>query len=750
MNIAELLDQYGSAITRAVVDAYPPLYDAEARRAASPHLRRLLRRPLAAQADAINATVLSLNRQPGTIVVGEMGTGKSYIAAAAAYLAGCRRILVLAPPHLVKKWRREIVQTVPGAQTTIVRTVADLEGVRQREAAIHFVICSRERAKLSYRWMPAVVERRARSAGERLTRADDGRTDSMLCCPTCFAPATDDEDVPLGWTDLRVKRRRCRACGGPLWQADRTGPRRVALADYIRDRMPRFFDVAILDEGHEYKARGSAQGLAAEALADACGKTLTLTGTIFGGYSSTLFYLLWRFSPTLRREFGYRDETKWVGRFGVVERIRRKDPDAYGDDGRLSKRRNYLTRTVEKPGISPAVLFHLIGNTVFLRLSDVARSLPSYTERVAVCALDRGDDPEAPSQASCYQRLASELRQATCAALCAGSKRLLAAYLQALLAYPDACTRGETVLDPATGSVIGEAPALPEERLYPKERALVDLALRERGRGRRLLVYITHTERRDLSPRLRTVLDRAGVQTAVLKSDTVAADRREEWLSARVGEGVDVLICHPRLVQTGLDLLDWPSICWFEAEYSVYVMRQASRRSWRIGQQQPVEVTFMVYERTLQAEALALVAAKMRSALMIEGELHEDGLAALEGDDQDMLLALAHRLTEEHADDGHSLEALFARRHEAETEEESYLVPGDWDAVKVSTASAGIGSIPDLLPCQVTEPTTGERDGDTGAATGRWPSFDELARLIRRPKARRRPVPDMQLPLFDE
>ena len=149
------------------------------------------------------------------------------------------------------------------------------------------------------------------------------------------------------------------------------------------------------------------------------------------------------------------------------------------------------------------MLFHLIGNTVFLRLSDVASDLPTYTERVEVCALDGGHEPEAPSQAACYQRLASELRQATVAALYAGSKRLLATYLQALLAYPDACTRGETVLDPGPGSVIAHAPALPDEVLYPKERSLVDLALRERTRGRRLLVYITHTERRDISPRLR-------------------------------------------------------------------------------------------------------------------------------------------------------------------------------------------------------------------------------------------------------
>jgi len=152
-----------------------------------------------------------------------------------------------------------------------------------------------------------------------------------------------------------------------------------------------------------------------------------------------------------------------------------------------------------------------------------------------------------------------------------------------------------------------------------------------------------------------------GLRVAVLKAGTVSADRREEWVAARVREGTDVLICHPRLVQTGLDLVDWPSVVWFEPEYSVYVLRQASRRSWRIGQRHPVEVTYLVYEGTLQAEALALVAAKMRSSLMIEGELPEDGLAALEGDGQDVFVNLARRLTDECTGDGQSLEALFAQ-----------------------------------------------------------------------------------------
>src|SRR5207248_10218141 len=137
------------------------------------------------------------------------------------------------------------------------------------------------------------------------------------------------------------------------------------------------------------------------------------------------------------------------------------------------------------------------------------------------------------------------------------------------------------------------------------------------------LVFLTHTNVRDRTPRRSTILDRAGIRVAVRKADTVSAERREDWVTARVRSGLDVLITNPRLVQTGLDLVAFPSIVWVEVDYSVYVLRQASRRSWRIGQRRPVEVTFMAYDSTLQAEALGLVAAKTRASLMIEGELPE-------------------------------------------------------------------------------------------------------------------------------
>ena len=69
------------------------------------------------------------------------------------------------------------------------------------------------------------------------------------------------------------------------------------------------------------------------------------------------------------------------------------------------------------------------------------------------------------------------------------------------------------------GASYASASALPDDRLYPKERALVDLVRRDRSRGRRVLVYATHTGIRDITPRLRAVerlAARAGIQAAPL------------------------------------------------------------------------------------------------------------------------------------------------------------------------------------------------------------------------------------------
>jgi hypothetical protein len=68
----------------------------------------------------------------------------------------------------------------------------------------------------------------------------------------------------------------------------------------------------------------------------------------------------------------------------------------------------------------------------------------------------------------------------------------------------------------------------------------------------------------------------------VLTAET-PPEQREAWYERELRNGMQVCICHPKLVQTGLDLLPFASIFFVQTGYSIYTLRQASRRSWRIG-----------------------------------------------------------------------------------------------------------------------------------------------------------------------
>ena len=187
------------------------------------------------------------------------------------------------------------------------------------------------------------------------------------------------------------------------------------------------------------------------------------------------------------------------------------------------------------------------------------------------------------------------------------------------------------------------------------------------------------------------ILTRHGFRVAVMKADAVAPNRREAWVADKVKQGIDVLICHPRLVQTGLDLIDFPTIVWDETDYSVYVVRQASRRSWRIGQTRPVKVVFMSYRNTPQADALKLVAKKMQSSLAVEGELPEDGLAAYGDDGDDMMMALARKIVSgDEEEDAETMEEVFAQARDAEATAEEYLVDDDWKAVEIEPEAVAV------------------------------------------------------------
>jgi hypothetical protein len=136
----------------------------------------------------------------------------------------------------------------------------------------------------------------------------------------------------------------------------------------------------------------------------------------------------------------------------------------------------------------------------------------------------------------------------------------------------------------------------------------------------------------------------AGIRAAILRA-TVPTHKREAWYREQLRRGVDVAICHPKIVETGLDLLEFPTILFHETGYSLHTLRQASRRSWRIGQRRPVEVKFFAYKDTMQEVCLRLMGRKLLVALAMEGKFASEGLQAIEGDD-DMLTAMARELVE--------------------------------------------------------------------------------------------------------
>jgi hypothetical protein len=219
--------------------------------------------------------------------------------------------------------------------------------------------------------------------------------------------------------------------------------------------------------------------------------------------------------------------------------------------------------------------------------------------------------------------------------------------------------------------VVASALALNADVLYPKERRLVDLCLDEKRQKRKLIVYCTHTESRDITDRLRKILQEKGLKVVVLKSHTVSSEAREEWVKQKVQEGIDVLICQPKLVQTGLDLIDFPTLVFYQIEYSVYTVRQASRRSWRIGQKNPVKVYFLTYGETIQEKGLQLIAKKVKASLMVEGELLNEGLSA-QAAEEDTMTQLAKSLVES-TTTKESAEALFSSCRQAFAESHAFI-----------------------------------------------------------------------------
>jgi SNF2 family DNA or RNA helicase len=728
ISLQDFVAEFGDELLDSLNRANPPVYTGQARAHRQVILAGLKRTLFPAQAEVVHAvTELLVDRgERAAIVNGEMGCGKTTvgIATAAALRAeGYRRTLVLSPPHLVYKWRREIQETVAGAKVWVLNgpdTLVKLIKLREQLSAPlqgqEFFVLGRVRMRMGFHWKPVFVRHRTR-------HGDVG------ACPHCGNVITDLDGEPINPVELEAEetRRKCGHCASALWTLIR--PRGLSASDqssavlkalkriptigevtaqklmqkfgdaflasmlgdnihefinlmdgngelvfsdrqahrmeramanmefgfgeggyqpseFIKRYLPQgTFDLLIADEAHEYKNGGSAQGQAMGVLAAKSRKTLLLTGTLMGGYGDDLFHLLFRTLPGRMIEDGYRPTRSgsmtsaamaFMRDHGVLKDIY---SESTGPAHKTAKGSKVSVRTVKAPGFGPkGVLRCVLPYTVFLKLKDIGGNvLPPYEEEFRDVVMDA-------EQAQAYGRLSGQLTAELRQALAKRDTTLLGVVLNVLLAWPDCCFRPETVKHPRTRNLLAFTPSLFSDlEVMPKERELIDICREEKAAGRKVLVYSVYTGTRDTTSRLKVLLEQEGFKTAVLRA-SVDASRREDWIAEQLDRGIDVLITNPELVKTGLDLLEFPTIVFMQSGWNVYSLQQAARRSWRIGQKQPVKVIYLGYAATSQMTCLGLMGKKITVSQSTSGDVPESGLDVLNQDGDSVEVALARQL----------------------------------------------------------------------------------------------------------
>ena len=491
---------------------------------------------------------------------------------------------------------------------------------------------------------------------DRLLRGP--RTRHGLCCPQCGHRVLNNAFEGVGSIKTsRLATLKCEWCRAPLGQmcrerdnvGDRTldlwsdpdftsiaydrdgnpaipwGSRpasnpRYPLGPLIGKRYRGLVDLFICDEVHEAKSLGSAIGAAFGAMVNAAHRTVGLTGTLFSGYASDVYGLLLRLhNAPVVQEYGWDDETRFIAENGVVDEVTRETTST--TEGHYSGKTTISTTPVQRPGVTAKLTSTLQGCSINILLPHMGFHLVDYQETLQVLEMpgDIGSD---------YR----ELEAAGRGIVAFGGHDALGSYLQACLLYPYAPWMPKTI-ESQRKHVAYTPPAYSDDRVLPHHEWLADYAAAQVARGRRVLVYCEHTATSDLMPdvahKITTLAaDRHGatLKVAVLRSTTVKPGERRAWFAAREAEGVNVVLCNPKLVKTGLNLIAWPSIVVLEPVYSLFTLAQAKRRAFRPTQTQDCDVTYVCYAGSMSEKAISIVARKSAAAAILNGDDLSNGL----------------------------------------------------------------------------------------------------------------------------
>lgn len=718
-NITDYLNTFGVTVADRIRDQFTPLFDpateplSEEVLTVNDNIQQQTGYSLYdAQLAVSEAVKRQLDRKSVALIVAECGSGKSKIGStalgalhglwASQQKSGAPKTfnLIMCPSHITKKWVREIGETLPNTCAMVVKSITELERLYSLYEAGDksvYAVFSKEKARDGYMRYPAV------------TWDDHQRA---FLCPDCGKPIQMEfsDDGSRYWVNANPpfflrehkKNRVCRECGSMLWapvNPGRTIPwtkipdlgwvckplaasylsltkneavlerlreiaespqgsfpvrgacRRFPLSTYIKKKMRGRIDAFVADELHEYN-NNSGQGDAMAEIFGVSKQFVGMTATLINGYSSGIFHLLYRLVPGLMRKDGksYRRPQDFDAEYGVVENTYETVDVDFNANRRTFKRK---TKTRQLPGVSPLVFSRfLLEYTAFLSLSDMGKDLPDYEEIPVPVEMPK-------DVRSAYKEVEREISQVLRSDRRAAQK-LLSAYLNLLTVYPDQPYDQPDVVHPIDGHIIAHPTnEACFDDVLPKEEAVVEKVKEKVSAGGRVMIYTSWT-RTDSQQKLLKLLTGEGIRTEILPP-SVPPEKREAWVEKRVRSGCQVLITNPKCVETGLDLNDFTTLIFYSMGYNLFTLRQAARRSWRINQTAPrVEVYMFYYADTMQAKAMKLMASKLAVAGIIEGNLSEEGLAAM-SDVKDLTSQMAKELALGIKDNVEDIAAAFKK-----------------------------------------------------------------------------------------
>lgn len=656
----------------------------------------------AAQKHVIAAITKGFERRDSILLVGQMGVGKTCqgSTAAVAIASGAVKALqedirpdqvtlVVCPPHLVEKWKRELLSIYPNMMVERIDRHEDVKRFMSRAEKVGPGVpkiglikrdltklgCSRD-AAVVWRSEPVALWRHDQPTPEGYEPNQRIVKQRTPKCPTCGCTVMQEKkgtSVPASENWLKSGKRTCSVCQTPLWQEARdNGSRpkpgykyppknpRYRLDEYIKRVYPDRVYLLIWDEIHEAANGDTGNGESFGRLAGLARKVLAMTGTPFNGKASSLFNIEYHLNERVRQRYNWggaarltrkergsngfqqviegssqqrgRAESSWVSAMGVREQVVEERPTYDSNTGAYTGTSTYERPYEEAPGISPLLVAEVLDHAIFFSLADLGKALPDYEE----IALPVEMDSDTYDQ---YDRTRQQLKDYLIARRWEGDTTFRGAYLQWSMGWVNTPFRPAEVIHnikhPITGEkrphVVTQIPSYGEDRIYAKEQTLIDLLKEELAAGRPCVVYLRQTATKDIQPRIERLI-RQHVPDAVpyILKNTVQAERREKVIEGQIGAGVNVVICNPELVKTGLDLIHFPTLIFHEITFNLSTMMQAAARAYRLNQTHGQCKTYYIFaEGTMEHTAVQLMSRKQRAAKLLTGDIGLTGLDAL-------------------------------------------------------------------------------------------------------------------------